>query len=395
MKSPRDAAGRELAGSTVKLWDAATGALRATWPLQPDNPQFHGMRYVLNLLNPNNAQNRPLDGDLLARTSIALHAIQGAGVKGMEGSLWPLAFSPDGSLLVAGTLDGTARLWNTRTGKPVATLSGHGGRISGITFTSDSKQVITSKGSPFAPQDMIDHSRASAARTPHEGEIRFWDVQTGELLRTIQTGPYTIVTTVAVSPDGALLAAHAGSHPFLFGTAPQPLPIPAPETMGIRIYDLPTGRVLRIILEERIVHRLVFTPDGNTLAGSTFSSLFVMGDEAKDTEDVRLWDVAAGKLRLALKGIGNATAVAVSPDGKTIAACRGDLKKWDGEWMLWNTANGQPKGNVPLDYPLLSVAFAPDGKTLATAGGPLPGIIKQWSTTTGEALPWQPLTNEQ
>lgn len=312
-------------------------------------------------------------------------------VKGAAGTLWPLAFSPDGSLVAAGALDGTARLWDTKTGKPVVVLSGHGAMVSSIAFTPDGKQVITTKGTPFTPHDLIEHNRANAAALPRQGEIRFWDARTGELLRTIEIGAYTAVSALAVSPDGTLLAVATSSHPGLIMEAPQPPQLRDTDGINIVIFDLPKGRFVRTIKELRNVHRLLFSTDGRTLIGAAFSSLAFMGAESKDKEDIRLWDVETGKPQMVLQNIANATGLALSPDGKTIATCRGDFQKWQGEWTLWDSATGQPKGTVSLDYPLLSIAFSPDGKTVTTGGGPLPGTVKQWSVTTGEALPWQAL----
>jgi len=40
-----------------------------------------------------------------------------------------VAFSPDGTLLATASLDKTARLWDTATGKTIRTLTGHTGYI--------------------------------------------------------------------------------------------------------------------------------------------------------------------------------------------------------------------------------------------------------------------------
>ena len=50
-------------------------------------------------------------------------------VSGHTGSVTAVAFSPDGRLVLTGSNDGTARLWETASGKAITTLSGHTGQI--------------------------------------------------------------------------------------------------------------------------------------------------------------------------------------------------------------------------------------------------------------------------
>ena len=49
---------------------------------------------------------------------------------------------PDGSRLVSGGNDGTARVWNARAGEPVV-LTGHQGIVWGTAFSADGRQVVT------------------------------------------------------------------------------------------------------------------------------------------------------------------------------------------------------------------------------------------------------------
>jgi WD40 repeat protein len=53
-----------------------------------------------------------------------------------------VAFSPDGWLVLTGSYDDTARLWEAASGKAVTTLSGQTGEVSAST------DVLPSGGSP-------------------------------------------------------------------------------------------------------------------------------------------------------------------------------------------------------------------------------------------------------
>jgi WD40 repeat protein len=96
---------------------------------------------------------------------------------------------------------------------------------------------------------------------------------------------------------------------------------------------------------------------------------------------IALWDGASGHKRLGIlssvstsagarsRGIDDATAITVSPDGSTLAAASSD-----GAIQLWDVASHQLLGSAlptPGD-PLLSLGFSPDGGTLYAAGTHVP-----------------------
>jgi WD40 repeat protein len=79
---------------------------------------------------------------------------------------------------------------------------------------------------------------------------------------------------------------------------------------------------------------------------------------------VKLWDVAVGReLATFRTDADSVTAVAFSPDGKTVVVGTGSKGlKW------WNVVTGQEHGSPKRDWPsVTAVAFSPDGKTLAVS----------------------------
>ncbi|MEO7841921.1 MAG: tetratricopeptide repeat protein, partial [Anaerolineales bacterium] len=102
-----------------------------------------------------------------------------------SGQVDSLDFSPDGSLLATGSQDDTIKLWNVQTGELVRTLEGHNGyRVASVAFSPD--------GSLLASGSTDD-------------TVRLWQVSDGSLVRTLE-GHSAPVNSVAFSPDGSLLA---------------------------------------------------------------------------------------------------------------------------------------------------------------------------------------------
>ena len=96
-----------------------------------------------------------------------------------------MAFSPDGTRVLTGSVDQTARLWETSTGRLLSTLQGHTDWVRSMAFSPDGTRVLTG-------------SRDQTAR--------LWETSTGCLLSTLQghTSWWRSVS-VAFSPDGKLI----------------------------------------------------------------------------------------------------------------------------------------------------------------------------------------------
>src|SRR5207244_489117 len=103
-----------------------------------------------------------------------------------------------------------------------------------------------------------------------------------------------------------------------------------------------------------------FSPDSKRLASA-----------GKD-DVVKVWDVAAGKELLTLKGhTEDVYGVAWAPDGKSIASCSETDEKGGplGQVKIWDAASGRELRTVTFRtrWRTFAVAYSPDGKHLATA----------------------------
>ncbi len=64
-------------------------------------------------------------------------------MRGHTNSINSVAISSDNSLVVTGSLDSTAIIWNLTTGIKIFTLTGHSNYINSVAISNDNSQVVT------------------------------------------------------------------------------------------------------------------------------------------------------------------------------------------------------------------------------------------------------------
>jgi len=99
----------------------------------------------------------------------AITGSQTAVLYGHTAGVISLAFLPDGTSLVSGSYDGTAKLWDIQTGGVVKTFS-HEGSVCSVSISADNTTIASG-------------SNGSGAEV---GTIYLWNIQTGACHKTIQ-----------------------------------------------------------------------------------------------------------------------------------------------------------------------------------------------------------------
>jgi hypothetical protein len=255
-----------------------------------------------------------------------------------------LAFSADGERLASAGMDGNVCLWDVAGARLERRWAAHKDGVFALALSPDGKLVAT--GGREAP-------------------IRLWDAATGREVAKLE-GHTKSVAVLAFSPDGKTLA--SGSYD---GT--------------IRLWDVGKRSEIKVLRghKERVTG-LAFSRNGKVLASGGAAVFPVFGIEQGQGDFVRLWDVADGtELR---KFEARGSAVALSPDGKTLAAAGiVDDTRRDGTGVsidgydlihLVEADSGKILHSVKLRG--AAVAISPDGRFLATGAGTfqhLPGNI--------------------
>jgi WD40 repeat protein len=279
-----------------------------------------------------------------------------------------VTFSPDGKILATASMaGGLVTLWDVAHHELRTTLkTGHRGPIS-LAFSRDSK-LIASLGS--------------------DAEVKLWDVGTGKQKRSISVIPKNqerivvkgVVTgghcQLAFSPDGKLLVTACRNVVTIWdlGTGKAQATLEGHSDRVVTLAFALGGKVLITGSADGTVkvwnvamanERASFegSPDGHVAVSGDGKTLAVSNSQG-DVTNIMLWDLEAGKEKATWKEIEAAGRIrlALSPDGKTLATSRREVRLWDvvsrKELVAFKRQGAQPA---------MALSFSPDGKILAAS----------------------------
>ena len=333
-------------------------------------------------------------------------------LKGHEGAVNSLAYSPDGLLIASGSDDCTVRIWDTRTGdEKMSPLRSENGRVTSVAFSANGTSVVfgTETGAVCtwnllvghsAMQQLIGHSGkvTSVALSSDSGliasasedrTVRVWRAGTGQLLAVL-SGHTDPNKRVAFSADGEIMM--SGSYDWRTNELHN-------HGLGLGQYFRfsPTGqsmvsvegRAVFLWTQRNVTEWSSFRLDGHT--ATAHSAIFSPNSSyiasASQDKTVRIWD--AGREQAAVLPLpavsGGPNPLGISLNGANVASFRDDLS-----FRVWNTLTGE-KILPPLrgsSDDVIFVTISSDGLLIASASKNL--TIRLWNASTGDSV-GQPL----
>ncbi len=238
-------------------------------------------------------------------------------------------WSPDSTRLVTASVNGTARIWEARSGQTTGEPLQHTGPLTYAEFSSDGRWVATAS---------------------EDGTARIWSATNGQPASS-PLKHSGVVRRARFSPDGNLL-------------------VTASVDRTVRFWSVPQGQEIGAALTNELdFHDAVFSPDSHrvgTVGQASYAQLWNVGTRRAITPPLR--------------HAGYVSSIRFSPSGRHVVTASSD-----GTARVWNALTGQPVSRPLRHREEVTVAeFSPDGRFVLTAS--IDGTARLWDAATGHSV---------
>jgi len=339
---------------TLELWNLSKGALSSSFPTPTTTVDSVAFSPDGKSLADGAFTN---DGsDCLELWDVSTAKLLTKFGNSIQGGVFSVAFSPDGTALAASNsaFNGGVDLFAVPSGLLISTLN-----------TTIFYQTVSTAISPDH-KSVVNGGFTYGASANMTGWLGLWDAESGTIVRSFNTAAINGVRSVAISPDGQVLA--DGGIGVARGV--------------VELWNLASGSLIGSLNTSatEYVASVAFSPDGTILADGGYDNDGV----------VELWNLTTGTLMATLdtNATGGVTSVAFSPDGKTLAVC-GDSGVFEAQFgvlELWSVSAGTRLRTLNTsEYSPESVVFSADGRFFANGGRV---FIASGNSVVGEIELW-------
>lgn len=319
----------------------ATPEEHRNWEWQHFQSRLDLAQHVLMAISPDQISNYDISADgrrVVLASNRAIHVWDTVDRRQLvaidsPSDLTHVHLSPDGGTLSYRKTDREVVLYDVAANRVRAVLGGHEKTVQMVAFAADNKRVVSGS---------------------HDQNLRVWDVETGNLVRIIETG-WLPQANLSFSADALRMT------------------LTAPDDPSIWVWDVEAGlRVATLAVDpEQVIQATHLNDPGDRVfTTATYPS-----------STLQCWDATTGKRLSVMKGHRNSvTTYAVSPDGLRVATSSRDQTVG-----LWELATGRPIAMLRGHSGSVShVTFSADGKRLISSAED--HTVRLWSGVTGEAL---------
>jgi WD40 repeat protein len=385
------------------------------------------------------ARSRQLVGEVMRHSDQPVSIHPAMKWKWEGGNIEEAHFSPDGNYVATASRDGTARIWDAATGKPLTVPLQHNSRgvvapaVTSVRFSADGRRIVTASqdrtariwnvrtgemvGEPLQHEHPVNSACFSldggrVLTVSNDRTVRIWDAFTGQPL----SEPLVFNSAIKrgeFSPNGSwILAQQGGRSPkcaalILNGQSGKLEFEPRDHVFDVKVAMSPGGQKIlsftgndawvwdalpgnvrgMIFPHDNWVGFVRFSPDGSLIVTAETDEVtggtWFNADFAKSNSEsaVWIWNARTGK-RVAgpLKHQGGIISAEFSPDARRLVTASRDQTA-----RVWAAATGQPIG-APLKHSHIVrfARFTPDGQRVITSCWMHRAWL--WDASTGEML---------
>jgi WD40 repeat protein len=297
---------------------------------------------------------------------------------GHIGEMTAVAVLPDGRRAISASYDETLKLCDLQTAECMRAFEGQTRAVTAVAVLPDGRRAIS----------------ANSGNKSGIGDLRLWDLRTGQCLRTLGA---SMVQAVAVLPDGRraieaswdslkLWDLETGQHLHTFdkdtglvttvvvlADGRRAISAAAPSLLrpdpSLKLWDLQSGECLRTFVgHTEPVHAVAALCDGLRAISTS-----------KD-KTLKLWDLQTGRcLRTFVGHTDEVRSVSLLPDGRRALSA-----SQDATLKLWDMQSGECLRTFEGHTGWVSAGTLPDGCRAISRSGDR--TLKLWDIQTGECL---------